>query len=132
VGFVTQKSQLKIPSKHMEFQKSSSAGFLFFEGARHSFSRKSRSYIYLFRLVFFFSSYSALQLWLRLSLSLFSIFRFWVRSLFPSLFFFFFFSSHTHTHLLLNISLSKSGYYGAFLFLFPHYFNFFHHLFSDP
>jgi hypothetical protein len=67
VGFVTQKSQLKIPSKHMEFQKSSSAGFLFFEGARLIF-QKSRFYIYPFRPVFFFSSYSALQFWLRLSL----------------------------------------------------------------
>ena len=67
VGFVTQKSRLKIPYKHMEFQKSSSVGFLFFEGVQLIF-QKSHFYIYPFRLVFFFSSYSALQFWLRLSL----------------------------------------------------------------
>jgi hypothetical protein len=130
VGFVTQKSRLKIPSKHMEFHKSSSAGFLFFEGARLFFQKITFLYLSLqasLFLLFIFSS-SALAP----SLSLFVLHLQILGNISLSLIFFFFFFSHTHTHLLLNISLSKSGYYGAFLFLFPHYFNFFHNLFSDP
>jgi hypothetical protein len=127
VGFVTQKSRLKIPSKHIEFQKSSRAGILFFKGAQLFFQKITFLYLSLQASLFLLFIFSSSALAPSLSLFVLHLQILGKISLSLTLFFFLFFS-HTHTHLLLKISLSKSGNYGAFLFLFPHYFNFFHHL----
>ena len=92
VGFVTQKSRLKIPSKHMEFQKSSSAGFLFFEGARLFFQKIT-------------------FLYLSLQASLFLLFIFSSSALAPSLSLFV-----LHLQILGKICLSLTLFFIFFLF----------------
>ena len=84
MGFVTPKSRLKIPSKHMEFQKFTSARFSFCR--RHgNRDRLFPTFTFLyFSLSHFFSSLHK-QSDLALPLSMFSIFRFRVRFLFLSL-----------------------------------------------
>ena len=99
LGFVTPKSRLKIPWKHTEFHKFTSAGFSFCR------RRKSRTIYFLLSCFsispFLILSTLHMQSDLALSLSMFFIFRFRVRFLSSSFFFF----SHMQIHLFLSQNL---------------------------